>query len=99
VTVIGNLRSLGLTLKEIQALAAVYLEQPSEPVGPHLAALLERAVRRIQSRLEELPSRTASPPSEPKTPPCSPAQIKTGSSATTHAARRGDLDLHPGVRP
>jgi len=54
VTVIGNLRSLGLTLKEIEQLAAVYLEQPSEPVGPHLAALLERAEQRIQRRLEEL---------------------------------------------
>ena len=29
-------------------------EQPSEPVGPHLAALLERAEQRIQSRLDEL---------------------------------------------
>jgi hypothetical protein len=29
-------------------------EQPSEPVGPHLAALLERAEQRIQGRLEEL---------------------------------------------
>jgi DNA-binding transcriptional MerR regulator len=54
VTAIGNLRSLGLTLKEIQQLAAVYLEQPNEPVGPHLAALLERAEQRIQSRLDEL---------------------------------------------
>jgi DNA-binding transcriptional MerR regulator len=54
VTVIGILRSLGLTLKEIQQLAAVYLEQPSEPVGPHLAALLDRAEQRVQSRLEEL---------------------------------------------
>jgi DNA-binding transcriptional MerR regulator len=56
VTVIGTLRSLGLTLTEIQQLAAVYVEQPSEPVGPHLAALLERAEQRIQSRLEELRS-------------------------------------------
>ena len=54
VTVIGNLRSLGLTLTEIEQLAAVYLEQPSEPVGPHLDALLDRAEQRIQSRLKEL---------------------------------------------
>ena len=53
-TVIGNLRSLGLTLKEIQQLAAVYLGQPSEPVGPRLAALLDRAEHRIERRLEEL---------------------------------------------
>lgn len=53
-TAVGNLRSLGLTLKEIQQLAAVYLEQPGEPVGPHLAALLDRAEQRIRSRLEEL---------------------------------------------
>jgi DNA-binding transcriptional MerR regulator len=54
VTVIGNLRSLGLTLTEIEQLAAVYLEQPSEPVGPHLGALLDRAEQRIQGGLEEL---------------------------------------------
>jgi hypothetical protein len=46
--------SLGLTLKEIQGLAAVYLEQPGEPVRPHLAALLDEAERRVQGRIEEL---------------------------------------------
>jgi MerR family copper efflux transcriptional regulator len=54
VSVIRNLRSLGLTLKEIQQLAAIYLERPDEPVGPHLAALLERADARIEDRLSEL---------------------------------------------
>jgi MerR family copper efflux transcriptional regulator len=52
--VIGSLRSLGLTLREIQHLAAVYLEQPVEPLGPQLAALLDRAEQRIERRLEEL---------------------------------------------
>jgi MerR family transcriptional regulator, copper efflux regulator len=54
VQVIGNLRSLGLTIKEIQQLAAVYLDRPGEPIGPRLAELLDRAERRIEQRREEL---------------------------------------------
>jgi MerR family copper efflux transcriptional regulator len=54
VQVIGNLRSLGLTIKEIQQLAAVYLDRSSEPIGPRLAELLDRAEQRIEQRREEL---------------------------------------------
>lgn len=54
VEVIGTLRSLGLTIKEIQQLASVYLDRPGEPIGPRLEALLDRAERRIQQRREEL---------------------------------------------
>jgi MerR family transcriptional regulator, copper efflux regulator len=54
VQVIGNLRSLGLTIKEIQQLAALYLDRPGEPIGPRLAALLERAEQRIEQRRAEL---------------------------------------------
>lgn len=39
--VIGNLRSLGLTIKEIEQLAGVYLDRPEEPIGPRLARLRE----------------------------------------------------------
>lgn len=52
--VIGSLRSLGLTLKEIEQLAGVYLDRPQEPIGPRLAALLDRAERRIEERVGEL---------------------------------------------
>jgi DNA-binding transcriptional MerR regulator len=52
--VIGSLRSLGLTIKEIQQLAAVYLDRPDDPIGPRLAALLDRADQRIEQRSEEL---------------------------------------------
>ena len=52
--VVGNLRSLGLTIKEIGQLAGVYLDRPQEPVGPRLAALLDRAERRIDERVGEL---------------------------------------------
>jgi MerR family transcriptional regulator, copper efflux regulator len=52
--VIGNLRSLGLTIKEIQQLAAVYLDRPGEAIGPRLAVLLDRVERRIEQRREEL---------------------------------------------
>jgi MerR family copper efflux transcriptional regulator len=51
---IGNLRSLGLTIKEIQQLAAVYLDRPGEAIGPRLAVLLDRAELRIEQRREEL---------------------------------------------
>jgi MerR family copper efflux transcriptional regulator len=54
VQVIGNLRSLGLTIKEIQQLAAVYLDRPGEAIGPRLAVLLDRVERRIEQRREEL---------------------------------------------
>jgi MerR family copper efflux transcriptional regulator len=52
--VITNLRSLGLTVKEIEQLAGVYLERPEEPIGPRLATLLDRAERRIDERVREL---------------------------------------------
>jgi DNA-binding transcriptional MerR regulator len=47
-------RALGLTIKEIEQLSRVYLRRPDEPIGPHLAALLDRAERRIETRLAEL---------------------------------------------
>lgn len=52
--VIGELRSLGLTIAEIRDLAAVYFGRPSEPVGPHLAALLHRARARTDARIADL---------------------------------------------
>ncbi len=54
VQAIVSLRSLGLTIKEIQQLAAVYLDRPGEPIGPQLAALLDRAEQRIEVRRDEL---------------------------------------------
>jgi MerR family transcriptional regulator, copper efflux regulator len=54
VEVISSLRSLGLTIKEIQELAALYLDRPDQPIGPRLAALLDRAERRIEQRRAEL---------------------------------------------
>ena len=54
IQVIGSLRSVGLTIREIQQLAAFYLDRPEEPIGPRLAALLDRAEQRIEKRREEL---------------------------------------------
>jgi DNA-binding transcriptional MerR regulator len=54
VEVIGNLRALGLTIKEIRQLAAVYLDRPDEPIGPPLADLLDQAERRIEQRRDQL---------------------------------------------
>jgi DNA-binding transcriptional MerR regulator len=45
VQVICAMRSLGLTLKEIQDLADVYLERPGEPIGPHIGEKLEAALQ------------------------------------------------------
>ena len=52
--VIEALRSLGLTVKEIDQLARAYLGPPGEPIGPRLAGLLDAAERRIEDRIAEL---------------------------------------------
>jgi MerR family transcriptional regulator, copper efflux regulator len=52
--VISTLRTLGLTIKEIDRLGRDYLSRPDEPVGPRVAALLDRAERRIDDRIAEL---------------------------------------------
>jgi DNA-binding transcriptional MerR regulator len=52
--VIESLRSLGLTIKEIDQLGRAYLSRPGEPIGPGLAALLDEAERRIDDRIAEL---------------------------------------------
>ena len=54
VQVIRTMRSLGLTLKEIQDLAALYLERPDEPIGPHFREKLEAALTRIEARISDL---------------------------------------------
>jgi MerR family transcriptional regulator, copper efflux regulator len=54
VQMIGNLRALGLTIKQIQRLAADYLDRPDEPIGPRLADLLDQAEERIEQRREQL---------------------------------------------
>lgn len=54
VRVIAHLRALGLTVKEIEEFAVVYLDRPAEPVGPHLDAALQQAQRRIEERIADL---------------------------------------------
>lgn len=54
VQMIRGLRSLGLTIKEIEQLAIVYMEGSDEPVGPHLEELLERVERRMGEQIDEL---------------------------------------------
>lgn len=54
VQVIGSLRSLGLTLKEIREISAFYCERPGEPLGPPLKSKLDRALARIETRLADL---------------------------------------------
>jgi DNA-binding transcriptional MerR regulator len=52
--VIVALRSLGLTLREIEQLAGVYLGRPDEPIEQHISQLLGRADARIAERVAEL---------------------------------------------
>ncbi len=52
--VIRSLRSLGLTVREIQEISAIYGEHRSEPIGPHLQRKLDRALERIEARVAEL---------------------------------------------
>ena len=54
VQVIGSLRSLGLTLKEIQEVSAIYCERPDEPIGPHLADKLNQVLVRVETHISDL---------------------------------------------
>jgi DNA-binding transcriptional MerR regulator len=54
VQVIQGLRSLGLTLKEIQALVTCYLERPGEPSGVLLEAQLAQALARVEAQISIL---------------------------------------------
>jgi MerR family copper efflux transcriptional regulator len=54
VEMIRGLRSLGLTFKEIEQLAIIYMQRSDEPVGPHLEELLERVERRMGEQIDEL---------------------------------------------
>ncbi len=56
VGVVGTLRGLGLTLSEIQELAATYLGDTQEPIGPRLARALHLVRVRTQARITELQS-------------------------------------------
>jgi hypothetical protein len=59
--VIATLRSLGLTIKEIEQPAGAYLGRPDEPIGPRLAALPERARPRRRRRLHVAADRRSDP--------------------------------------
>jgi MerR family copper efflux transcriptional regulator len=54
VHVVQSLRSLGLTLKEIQVVVAIYLERSEEPQGPPLSQQFDHALARVDARLAEL---------------------------------------------
>jgi len=49
---IRELRSLGLTMAEIQELAVIYLGSPAEPIGPHVADLMRHARDRADTGAE-----------------------------------------------
>lgn len=52
--VVVELRSLGLTIKEIERLAHNYFSDLDAPIGPRIAAALDRSERRIEAQIEEL---------------------------------------------
>jgi MerR family transcriptional regulator, copper efflux regulator len=54
VGVVSGLRTLGLTLSEIQELASNYLAHTGEPVGPRLAGVLKVVRARTERRIAEL---------------------------------------------
>jgi MerR family copper efflux transcriptional regulator len=54
VGVVSGLRTLGLTLSEIQELASNYLAHPGGPVGQRLAGVLKVVRARTERRLAEL---------------------------------------------
>ena len=51
---ISDMRSVGLTIKEIKQLADAYLADRDEPIGPKIAAALDRAEQRVQTQMREL---------------------------------------------
>lgn len=51
---IGELRSLGLTLAEIEQLHSLHLQHPDRRIGPQLAQLLDRSQERINARIHAL---------------------------------------------
>lgn len=51
---ISDMRSVGLTIKQIKQLADAYLADPGESIGPRIAAALDRAERRVDTQLQEL---------------------------------------------
>ena len=53
-SVIQELRSVGLTIKEIKRLADAYMSEPDRPIGPQIASALDRAEERIAAQLREL---------------------------------------------
>jgi DNA-binding transcriptional MerR regulator len=57
--VVESLRGLGLTLAEIQELAGAYLRPTTEPFGPRLAAALDAARARTETRIGEMQERLA----------------------------------------
>lgn len=54
VQVVQGLRSLGLTLKEIQALTTRYREQPDESIDDLLDATLAQARARVEGQIAQL---------------------------------------------
>lgn len=52
--VIGEMRSVGLTIREIKQLADAYSAHPDEPIGPKIGDALDRSEQRIDAQLEEL---------------------------------------------
>ena len=54
IQLIRTMRSLGLTIKEIQEFAAQYVAGTTEPIGPSLQHKLSDAGTRIEARIAEL---------------------------------------------
>jgi len=54
ITVIRDLRALGLTIREIRELATIYRHRRDEPIGAHVAERLAAARSRIDTRRREL---------------------------------------------
>jgi len=54
VEVIGKLRALGLTVRQIQGIAALYLDGQDESIGPLLSQQLAAVRQRIDERAAEL---------------------------------------------
>lgn len=52
--VIVELRSVGLTIKQIKRIADAYRADPQAPIGPRIATELGRAEQRVEAQIAEL---------------------------------------------
>jgi MerR family copper efflux transcriptional regulator len=98
VGVVSGLRALGLTLEEIRGVAADYLQDTGEPVGPRLAAVLRAVRARTERQIAELRDRLQRIDEFERAAAAELAGLADFHTYDPRSAKAG-LDSPPGGRP